>query len=66
VLPRLAPRLPLAGNLLVREGRLSAVIDFGASGVGDPACDVVIAWTLLHEESRGAFRCGLGADPGTC
>ncbi len=33
-----------AGNLLVRDGRLSAVIDFGSSGVGDPACDVTIAW----------------------
>jgi aminoglycoside phosphotransferase (APT) family kinase protein len=54
-----------AGNLLVRDGRLAAVIDFGTSGVGDPACDVVIAWTLLHGESRNAFRSGLGADPGT-
>src|SRR4051794_33729088 len=34
-----------AGNLLVRDRRLVAVIDFGTSGVGDPACDVVIAWT---------------------
>ena len=32
-----------AGNLLVRDGRLAAVIDFGSSGVGDPACDTVIA-----------------------
>jgi aminoglycoside phosphotransferase (APT) family kinase protein len=54
-----------AGNLLVREGRLAAVIDFGSSGVGDPACDVVIAWTLLHGASRDAFRSGLGVDPGT-
>ena len=44
------------GNLLVRDGRLAAVIDFGTSGVGDPACDVVIAWTLLQGESRDAFR----------
>ena len=36
------------GNLLLRDGRLAAVIDFGTSGVGDPACDVVIAWTLLR------------------
>jgi aminoglycoside phosphotransferase (APT) family kinase protein len=54
-----------AGNLLVREGRLAAVIDCGTSGVGDPACDVVIAWTLLHGESRDAFRAGLGVDSGT-
>ena len=44
------------GNLLLRDGRLAAVIDFGTSGVGDPACDVVIAWTLLSGESRDAFR----------
>jgi len=43
-------------NLLVRDGRLSAVIDFGCSGVGDPACDVTIAWTLFGGESRKAFR----------
>ena len=53
------------GNLLIRDGRLAAVIDFGTSGVGDPACDVVIAWTLLSGESRKAFRSTLGADPAT-
>ena len=51
-----------AGNLLVRHGRLAAVIDFGTSGVGDPACDTVIAWTLLSGASRAAFRTALGAD----
>jgi aminoglycoside phosphotransferase (APT) family kinase protein len=51
-----------AGNLLVRDGRLSAVIDFGSCGVGDPACDLVIAWTLLSGESRAAFRAALAAD----
>ena len=50
------------GNLLVRQGRLSAVIDFGTSGVGDPACDLAIAWTLFEGESRQAFRAGLPAD----
>jgi aminoglycoside phosphotransferase (APT) family kinase protein len=53
------------GNLLVREGRLAAVIDFGTSGVGDPACDLVIAWTLFAGPSREAFRAALTADPGT-
>ena len=53
------------GNLLLRDGRLAAVIDFGTSGVGDPACDVVIAWTLLSGASRAAFREALGADRGT-
>jgi aminoglycoside phosphotransferase (APT) family kinase protein len=37
-----------SGNLLVRDGRLAAVIDFGSSCVGDPACDVTIAWTLFR------------------
>jgi aminoglycoside phosphotransferase (APT) family kinase protein len=53
------------GNLLLREGRLAAVIDFGTCGVGDPACDVVIAWTLLRGEAREAFRDALGADAAT-
>jgi aminoglycoside phosphotransferase (APT) family kinase protein len=53
------------GNLLLRDGRLGAVIDFGSAGVGDPACDVVIAWTLLSGPSRDAFRATLGVDPGT-
>jgi aminoglycoside phosphotransferase (APT) family kinase protein len=45
-----------AGNLLMRDGRLAAVIDFGTSGVGDPACDLAIAWTLLTGSSRELFR----------
>lgn len=53
------------GNLLVRDGALAAVIDFGTSGVGDPACDLVIAWTLLAGRSRDAFRRTLGMDAGT-
>jgi aminoglycoside phosphotransferase (APT) family kinase protein len=44
------------GNLLINDGgTLAAVIDFGTCGVGDPACDLVIAWTLLSGESRRAF-----------
>jgi aminoglycoside phosphotransferase (APT) family kinase protein len=54
-----------AGNLLLRDGRLAAVIDFGSAAVGDPACDVVIAWTLFSNASRDAFRSGLGVDPAT-
>ena len=53
-----------ASNLLVREGRLSAVIDFGCSGVGDPAWDLVISWTFLSGQSRDAFRSGLSLDEG--
>jgi aminoglycoside phosphotransferase (APT) family kinase protein len=54
-----------AGNLLVRAGRLAGVIDFGTSGVGDPACDLVIAWTFFAGESRAAFRSTVGDDAGT-
>lgn len=53
------------GNLLVRDGRLAAVIDFGTSGVGDPACDLVIAWTFFAGRSREAFRRTVGQDAGT-
>lgn len=45
-----------AGNLLVARGRLSAVIDFGGCGTGDPACDLVIAWTFLTVAERQVFR----------
>lgn len=54
-----------ASNLLVTEGRLSAVIDFGCSAVGDPACDLAIAWTLFSGESRDAFRLALLLDAAT-
>ncbi|HEV2504310.1 MAG TPA: aminoglycoside phosphotransferase family protein [Mesorhizobium sp.] len=53
------------GNLLVKDGKLSAVIDFGSSAVGDPACDLAIAWTLFHNGSRLAFRRALPLDTGT-
>jgi aminoglycoside phosphotransferase (APT) family kinase protein len=53
-----------AGNLLVDHGRLSAVIDFGGLGVGDPAWDFMPAWTLFSQESesRAAFRAALSID----
>ncbi|TCN29737.1 aminoglycoside phosphotransferase family protein [Sinorhizobium americanum] len=54
-----------SGNLLVEGGRLAAVIDFGTSGVGDPACDLSIAWTMFSGESRAAFRAALPLDRGT-
>ena len=44
------------GNLLARNGRLSAVIDFGCAAVGDPSCDLVLTWVFLDGESRAAFR----------
>lgn len=45
-----------AGNLLVKEKKLVGVIDFGLAGIGDPACDMMVAWTLLKAESRKIFR----------
>jgi aminoglycoside phosphotransferase (APT) family kinase protein len=54
-----------SGNLLVREGRLAAVLDFGTSGIGDPACDTVIAWTFLSGSSRDRFRAELDVDADT-
>lgn len=53
------------GNLLMHQGRLSAVIDFGTCGVGDPACDLAIAWTMLSGRSRQTFRTALAVDPAT-
>jgi len=52
-------------NLLVRHGRLAAVIDFGTCGVGDPACDLVLAWTFLDPDARHTFRQQLDVDAGT-
>ncbi len=54
-----------AGNLLMQEGQLSAVIDFGGLAIGDPACDLVITWTLFEGESREIFREMLPLDAGT-
>jgi aminoglycoside phosphotransferase (APT) family kinase protein len=54
-----------ARNLLVRGGRLSAVIDFGGLGVGDPACDVMVAWKVFSAEAREIFRAQLGVDEAT-
>jgi aminoglycoside phosphotransferase (APT) family kinase protein len=53
------------GPLLVRDGRLTAVIDFGTCGVGDPACDLVIAWTFLAGAGRDRFRAERGVDAAT-
>jgi aminoglycoside phosphotransferase (APT) family kinase protein len=54
-----------AGNLLVEKGRLGAVIDFGTCGVGDPACDLTIAWTLFEGKCRDVFRAALRVDEAT-
>ncbi len=52
-------------NLLVREGRLRAVLDFGATGLGDPATDLNPAWSIFSEDSRHVFRDLVGADDDT-
>ncbi|XKK39448.1 phosphotransferase [Nocardiopsis sp. ARC36] len=48
------------GNLLTTDGTLSAVIDFGCCSVGDPACDLVMAWTFFTAEERPVFREAVG------
>ena len=53
------------GNLLVQQGQLSAIIDFGGLGVGDPACDLMIAWNCLSAETREVFRAALEVDEAT-
>lgn len=55
----------LIGNVLFNRGRLSAVIDFGGLGIGDPACDLMIAWSLFSGESRDVFREKLNFDDAT-
>lgn len=52
-------------NLLAAKGRLCAVIDWGSAGVGDPACDVMVAWKVLTPEGRVAFRAALPVDEAT-
>jgi aminoglycoside phosphotransferase (APT) family kinase protein len=53
------------GNLLVRDGRLCAVIDFGTSGVGDPACDLVPYWTFFDPPAAEVFRAAVDLDDAT-
>ncbi len=53
------------GNLLVQTGELAAVLDFGCCAVGDPACDLTIAWTYFEGESRRAFRDAVDVDEST-
>jgi aminoglycoside phosphotransferase (APT) family kinase protein len=53
------------GNLLLQDGRLTAVIDFAGLGVGDPACDLMVAWNLLPANARNVFRADLGVDDTT-
>jgi len=49
----------------MRHGRLAAVIDFATAGVGDPACDLMIAWNVLSSTTRDTFRDAVGVDEAT-
>lgn len=51
-----------AGNLLLRDGRLAGVLDWGSPAVGDPAVDLMVAWSLFDPDGRAAYRDALGAD----
>ncbi|NEE39649.1 phosphotransferase, partial [Streptomyces sp. SID7982] len=53
------------GNVLVADGRLTAVIDFGCTGLADPAVDLIAAWYLLTAGARQTFRTALAADEAT-
>ena len=53
------------GNLLVKNGKLCGVIDFGMLGVGDPSCDYAIAWTFFDKKSRKIFFEELNCDKDT-
>ncbi|PLT29454.1 aminoglycoside phosphotransferase family protein [Peribacillus deserti] len=53
------------GNVLVKDGQLCAVIDFGILGVGDPSCDAAIAWTFFDDASRKVLKNELNLDEAT-
>ena len=53
------------GNMLMERGKLSAIIDFGGAAVGDPACDLVIAWTYLSGKACKIFISEMDMDPDT-
>ena len=55
----------LRPNVLVHGSRLCAVIDFGGVGIGDPAADVIAAWSVFGRTGRGMFRGALEVDDGT-
>lgn len=54
-----------ARNVLAKDGRIRAVIDFGSLAVGDPACDVMVAWKMLSAATRSFFRSALDVDEAT-
>jgi aminoglycoside phosphotransferase (APT) family kinase protein len=55
----------MPGNVVTRDGRLAAVIDFAAAGIGDPSVDLIVAWMLLPDHVRPAFRRATSVDDAT-
>ncbi|MGB0934552.1 MAG: aminoglycoside phosphotransferase family protein [Alphaproteobacteria bacterium] len=53
------------GNLLVQDGAITGIIDFGMSGIGDPACDLMVAWTLFTKDTRQIFHDAVAPDQAT-
>ena len=53
------------GNILIQDNQLSGVIDFGGTAMGDPACDLVIAWTFFSGQTRDIFMSKMGLDDNT-
>ena len=53
------------GNILIKDNKLSGVIDFGGTAMGDPACDLVIAWTYLSSRARDIFAAEMRLDNDT-
>jgi len=53
------------GNILIKNGKLCAIIDFGILGVGDPSCDAAMAWTFFDDKSRKTFKNALNFDEET-
>jgi aminoglycoside phosphotransferase (APT) family kinase protein len=55
----------MPANLLVRDGRLTGVLDWGGAGVADPAVDLAVAWNTLSASTRATFRAKLDVDDAT-
>ncbi len=53
------------GNILVNNGKITAIIDFGLLTTGDPACDLIVAWNYLNDNTRNIFRTALSVDDAT-
>ena len=49
----------LRPNILMSSGRISAILDFGSAGVGDPAADVIAAWSVFGPLGREHYRSAL-------